>query len=172
MVSSMAVVSTTNSGRQQQQQLNIAFVTGNAMKVREIEMILAEMGAINVEKPEESLGQSLTSQDECSRCFISLTPKIVLYDVKCQTVSNSESYNTFFSLFKPYTVKLRVVNVDLPEIQEVNTEGIAKEKALLAAQLAGGPALIEDTSLQFKSLGGMPGPYIKVRMTKMMMMTT
>ena len=58
-------------------------------------------------------------------------------------------------------MKLRVVNVDLPEIQEVNTEGIAKEKALLAAQLAGGPALIEDTSLQFKSLGGMPGPYIK-----------
>ena len=58
-------------------------------------------------------------------------------------------------------MKLRVVNVDLPEIQEVNTEGIAKEKALLAAQLAGGPALIEDTSLKFHALGGMPGPYIK-----------
>mmetsp|Transcript_26295 Transcript_26295/g.62522 ORF Transcript_26295/g.62522 Transcript_26295/m.62522 type:complete len:220 (+) Transcript_26295:1295-1954(+) len=64
-------------------------------------------------------------------------------------------------VFLHHIVKLRVVNVDLPEIQEVNTEGIAKEKALLAAQLAGGPALIEDTSLQFKSLGGMPGPYIK-----------
>jgi inosine/xanthosine triphosphate pyrophosphatase family protein len=64
---------------------------------------------------------------------------------------------------KPHlAVRLRVVNVDLPEIQEVNTEGIAKEKVLLAAQLAGGPALIEDTSLMFKSLGGMPGPYIKV----------
>lgn len=58
-------------------------------------------------------------------------------------------------------MNLRVINVDLPEIQEVDTEGIAKEKALLAAQLAGGPALIEDTSLQFKALGGMPGPYIK-----------
>ena len=58
-------------------------------------------------------------------------------------------------------VKLRTVNVDLPEIQEVNTEGIAKEKALLGAQLAGGSCLVEDTSLKFHSLGGMPGPYIK-----------
>jgi inosine triphosphate pyrophosphatase len=58
-------------------------------------------------------------------------------------------------------VNLRVINVDLPEIQEVNTQGIAKEKALLGAQLAGGPCLVEDTSLQFHALGGMPGPYIK-----------
>lgn len=95
------------------EQLNVAFVTGNQMKVREIEMILADMGAIDPENPEESL------------------------------------------------VNLRVVQVDLPEIQEVNTEGIAKEKALLAAQLAGGPSLIEDTSLEFHALGDMPGPYIK-----------
>jgi inosine triphosphate pyrophosphatase len=58
-------------------------------------------------------------------------------------------------------VNLRVICVDLPEIQEVDTEAIAKNKALLAAQLAGGPCLIEDTSLQFHALGGMPGPYIK-----------
>jgi inosine triphosphate pyrophosphatase len=58
-------------------------------------------------------------------------------------------------------VSLRVVNVDLPEIQEVNTHGIAKEKALLGAQLANGPCLVEDTSLKFHALGGMPGPYIK-----------
>ena len=58
-------------------------------------------------------------------------------------------------------VELRVVAVDLPEIQEVNTHGIAKEKALLGAQLAGGPCLVEDTSLKFHALGGMPGPYIK-----------
>jgi inosine triphosphate pyrophosphatase len=58
-------------------------------------------------------------------------------------------------------VRLRVINVDLPEIQEVNTEAIAKEKAILAAQLAGGPCLVEDTSLKFNALGGMPGPYIK-----------
>lgn len=54
-------------------------------------------------------------------------------------------------------VNLRVLQVDLPEIQEVNTQAIAKEKALLGAQLAGGPCVVEDTSLKFEALGGMPG---------------
>jgi inosine triphosphate pyrophosphatase len=58
-------------------------------------------------------------------------------------------------------VDIRMLSVDLPEIQEVNTEAIAKEKAMLAAQLANGPCVVEDTSLQFHALGGMPGPYIK-----------
>ena len=61
----------------------------------------------------------------------------------------------------PFAFNVRTINVDLPEIQEVNTEAIAKEKALLAAQLAGGPCVVEDTSLKFHALGGMPGPYIK-----------
>ena len=91
-------------------QLNIAFVTGNQMKVREMEMILEEEKATKGPDPGTSL------------------------------------------------VNLRILNVDLPEIQEVDTEGIAKDKALLAAQLAGGPCIIEDTSLQFHALGGMPGP--------------
>ena len=52
------------------------------------------------------------------------------------------------------SVKLRVVKVDLPEIQEVDTEGIAKDKVILATQLANGPSLVEDTSLEFHALGG------------------
>jgi inosine/xanthosine triphosphate pyrophosphatase family protein len=56
---------------------------------------------------------------------------------------------------------LSVLSVALPEIQEVDTLAIAKNKALLAAQLADGPCLTEDTSLCFHALGGMPGPYIK-----------
>eukprot|EP00428_Durinskia_dybowskii_P014725 CAMPEP_0170208670 /NCGR_PEP_ID=MMETSP0116_2-20130129/3921_1 /TAXON_ID=400756 /ORGANISM="Durinskia baltica, Strain CSIRO CS-38" /LENGTH=198 /DNA_ID=CAMNT_0010459145 /DNA_START=96 /DNA_END=689 /DNA_ORIENTATION=+ len=96
------------TGKISNQQLNIAFVTGNKMKVGEVEMILAESGTTNLTHPESSL------------------------------------------------VNLRVIQVDLPEIQEVNTHGIAKEKALLGAQLAGGPCLVEDTSLKFHALGGMP----------------
>jgi len=38
---------------------------------------------------------------------------------------------------------------------------VAKNKAILAAQLADGPCIVEDTSLCFEALGGMPGPYIK-----------
>lgn len=58
-------------------------------------------------------------------------------------------------------VDLRLLNVDLPEIQELNTEAIAKNKAIQAAQLANGPCVVEDTSLAFFALGGMPGPFIK-----------
>jgi inosine triphosphate pyrophosphatase len=75
---------------------------------------------------------------------------------ECTQDDDNELSSSFSSL-----VNLRVINVDLPEIQEVNTEAIAKEKALLGAQLAGGPCVVEDTSLQFTALGGMPGPYIK-----------
>jgi len=94
-------------------QLEIAFVTGNEMKVKELNLILAEEQATKGPNPETSL------------------------------------------------VNLRILKVDLPEIQEINTEAIAKNKAILAAQLAGGPCVVEDTSLQFNALGGMPGPYIK-----------
>lgn len=94
-------------------QLKIAFVTGNQMKVNEVNMILAEHGATRGPEPDTSL------------------------------------------------VQLRVVNVDLLEIQEVSTEAIAKHKAVQGAQLAGGPCVVEDTSLHFTALGGMPGPFIK-----------
>jgi inosine triphosphate pyrophosphatase len=83
------------------------------MKVKEMNMILAEHGATKGPAPEQSM------------------------------------------------VDIRILNVDLPEIQEVDTEAIAKAKAMLGAQLANGPCVVEDTSLQFHALGGMPGPYIK-----------
>jgi len=58
-------------------------------------------------------------------------------------------------------VNLRILDVDLPEIQEIDTEAVAKNKAIQGAQLAGGPCVVEDTSLEFNALGGMPGPFIK-----------
>ena len=44
---------------------------------------------------------------------------------------------------------------------EINTEAVAKNKAIQGAQLAGGACVVEDTSLEFNALGGMPGPFIK-----------
>jgi inosine triphosphate pyrophosphatase len=55
---------------------------------------------------------------------------------------------------------LEAVKVDLPELQG-EPEAIAAEKALLAARRTGGPALVEDTSLCFNALNGLPGPYVK-----------
>eukprot|EP00854_Cymbomonas_tetramitiformis_P007411 gene7411-8824_t len=55
---------------------------------------------------------------------------------------------------------LDAVDVDLPELQG-EPEDIAKEKARLAAESIGGAVLVEDTSLCFNAMGGLPGPYIK-----------
>ncbi|CAF1486737.1 unnamed protein product [Adineta steineri] len=51
-------------------------------------------------------------------------------------------------------------DVDLPEYQG-EPEDISKEKAKIAAQCINGPVLVEDTSLCFNALHGLPGPYIK-----------
>lgn len=115
LVGPMVLVHSLSQQEPAFRQLKITFVTGNAMKAREMNQILADHGATKGgPTPESSL------------------------------------------------VDLQVLKVDLPELQEVDTMAIAKDKALLAAQLANGPCLVEDTSLQFHALGGMPGPYIKV----------
>lgn len=51
-------------------------------------------------------------------------------------------------------------NVDLPEYQG-DPEEIAHEKCKRALDLVKEPVIIEDTSLCFNGLNGLPGPYIK-----------
>ena len=58
----------------------------------------------------------------------------------------------------PY--KLQAVDLDLPELQG-DPEYIVTEKCRIASLKIDGPILVEDTSLCFNALGGMPGPYIK-----------
>jgi inosine triphosphate pyrophosphatase len=50
--------------------------------------------------------------------------------------------------------------IDLPELQG-EPEEISAQKCVLAANEVGGPVMVEDTSLCFNALGGLPGPYIK-----------
>lgn len=57
-------------------------------------------------------------------------------------------------------------SVDLPELQG-EPEDIAKEKCKQAAQLVDGPVMVEDTSLCFNAMGGLPGPYIKSFLQKL-----
>jgi inosine triphosphate pyrophosphatase len=52
------------------------------------------------------------------------------------------------------------VKLDLPELQG-EPEAVSSEKCKLAAEKLGGPVLVEDTSLCFNALGGLPGVYIK-----------
>jgi inosine triphosphate pyrophosphatase len=57
--------------------------------------------------------------------------------------------------------KLTNIKLDLPELQG-EPEEVSKEKCKLAAEKVTGPVLVEDTSLCFNALGGLPGVYIKV----------
>jgi inosine triphosphate pyrophosphatase len=54
---------------------------------------------------------------------------------------------------------LEACKVDLPELQG-EPEDI-KEKVMLAAKQINGPTLVEDTSLCYNALKGLPGPYVK-----------
>jgi len=51
-------------------------------------------------------------------------------------------------------------DIDLPELQGSPDE-IARDKISFAVKEVMGPCVIEDTSLCFNALGGLPGPYIK-----------
>ena len=59
----------------------------------------------------------------------------------------------------PYTITNK--KIDLPELQGNDVYEIAKEKCRIASKVINGPCFIEDTSLCFNALNGLPGPYIK-----------
>eukprot|EP00635_Sarcinochrysidales_sp_CCMP3193_P003169 CAMPEP_0118916814 /NCGR_PEP_ID=MMETSP1166-20130328/16730_1 /TAXON_ID=1104430 /ORGANISM="Chrysoreinhardia sp, Strain CCMP3193" /LENGTH=280 /DNA_ID=CAMNT_0006856743 /DNA_START=6 /DNA_END=848 /DNA_ORIENTATION=+ len=53
------------------------------------------------------------------------------------------------------------MDLDLDELQSESPEKIAAAKCALAAEITGGPVLVDDTSLCLEALGGCPGPYVK-----------
>jgi inosine/xanthosine triphosphate pyrophosphatase family protein len=122
--------------QQQQRALRVAFVTGNEMKAREVEAIILE------------------------HCY-SGTASFDVDDDELEVVSKTEEDDEDSDDCRLLALDLYVLDVNLPEIQEVDTLAIAKNKAMLGSQLVNGPCLVEDTSLCFHALGGMPGPYIK-----------
>ena len=57
-------------------------------------------------------------------------------------------------------ITIKAYKIDLPELQG-EPEYIAVKKCRLASLEIDEPVLVEDTSLCFNALGGLPGPYIK-----------
>jgi len=53
------------------------------------------------------------------------------------------------------------IDIDLPEIQDINPKEIVKAKLLEALKHHSGGFIIEDTSLYLDCLNGLPGPLIK-----------
>ncbi|PNH43456.1 hypothetical protein VD0004_g3989 [Verticillium dahliae] len=57
-------------------------------------------------------------------------------------------------------ITVRSQAIDLEEVQGT-VEEVTEAKCRKAAEMVSGPVLVEDTCLCFKSLGDLPGPYIK-----------
>ena len=57
--------------------------------------------------------------------------------------------------------------VDLDEIQSMDLMEIVRHKVRQAYNVIKKPVVVEDTSLEFKALGGLPGPFIKHFLQKM-----
>jgi inosine triphosphate pyrophosphatase len=61
----------------------------------------------------------------------------------------------------PDTYKLESVKLDLDEIQSLDLEKIAIDKAKRAFKVVGRPVVVEDISAGIDSWHGLPGPFIK-----------
>ncbi len=59
------------------------------------------------------------------------------------------------------SVKIKQLDIDLPEIQSLDSKEIVKVKLLEALEHAKGGVVVEDASLSMACLNGLPGPFIK-----------
>lgn len=51
-------------------------------------------------------------------------------------------------------------NLDIPEIQSLDVEEVAKAKALSAFKLTNSPVIVDDTGMSIDALGGLPGALV------------
>ncbi|KAI1131945.1 inosine triphosphate pyrophosphatase-like protein [Nemania abortiva] len=73
---------------------------------------------------------------------------------------NANKLSEVRAILEPVGIIVRNQALDLPEVQG-SVEDVTREKCRVAADLVGGPVLVEDTCLCFNALNGLPGPYIK-----------
>jgi non-canonical purine NTP pyrophosphatase (RdgB/HAM1 family) len=59
------------------------------------------------------------------------------------------------------------IKLDLEEIQSTDLHEIVEHKVRQAYELIQKPVIVEDVSLEFDALGGLPGPFIKFFVEKM-----
>ncbi len=66
-----------------------------------------------------------------------------------------------FKEAKSILPSIKRLDVDLPEIQSLEAKKVIENKLLFALKSYSGEFIVEDTSLYFESLNGLPGPLIK-----------
>lgn len=64
-------------------------------------------------------------------------------------------------LQKLLDLKIKYHKLDLEEIQSLDLNKIVEHKARQAFDIIKSPVLVEDVSLEFEELNGLPGPFIK-----------
>ena len=66
-----------------------------------------------------------------------------------------------FAEVKAVLPEIELLDIDLPEIQELDPQKIIEAKLAEALKHHNGEFIVEDTSLCLDALGGLPGPLIK-----------
>lgn len=66
-----------------------------------------------------------------------------------------------FNEIKNFIPNLKQIDIDLPEIQELDAKKIIEEKLRQASKIQKGNLFCEDVSLDIKCLNNFPGPLIK-----------
>ncbi|MDQ3099310.1 MAG: RdgB/HAM1 family non-canonical purine NTP pyrophosphatase [bacterium] len=64
-------------------------------------------------------------------------------------------------------IAIKHIKLDLPEIQSLDLKEISSKKAESAFSQISKPVLVEDVGLTFKSMGNLPGPFIKWFLTEL-----
>lgn len=72
---------------------------------------------------------------------------------------NESKYKEAQHILSP--IKIKQLNIDLPEIQEINPKNIVEFKLNEAFKYKNGNFIVEDTSLYLNCLNGLPGSLIK-----------
>ncbi len=60
-----------------------------------------------------------------------------------------------------FDVSIRQRSIDLPEIQSLDVREVVEHKARTAYQIIREPVMVEDVSLKFGAMNGLPGSLIK-----------
>lgn len=78
---------------------------------------------------------------------------------KITFITGNQNKADYLSKFLDYPVDH--VKLDLDELQSLDLKKIVEHKVKQAYELIHKPVIVEDVSLGFKALGGLPGPFIK-----------
>lgn len=64
-------------------------------------------------------------------------------------------------LAKLLAIPMTHQKIDLDEIQSSDQRQIVEHKVKQAYEIVGSPVIVDDVSLEFAALGGLPGPFVK-----------